>query len=342
MNAINEAKLKEAKRQATSLLTRLTSLGVTIKRAQALEGVAAIHGHPDWNHYSAALNSSAPIPESASGVSESKKVPEIAESIYAHDCDFTNIAMCVGSGKSTILFHCLADALRRDETCIFIDCGSFSWKEMPKEILENSSIVNVEKHENGKFTIPENLKNVVVLTMSFSLNDSQAGQVLADYIIRIIKTLPDAFTSRLAYVCADELSRVYRGFANPSVHIMRAFSELLRETRKSGINTKLILSSQEILNGFEDWPMSIITNTNMVRYSNVSRGLDKTSNFYNVDAQLPYKLDLDDRNTFIRNISRFVVLGLNDYRLKRFSRETQFVENEAYQYFKGILGNTPQ
>lgn len=47
--------IEEAKNQANRLSARLSTLGVEVKRTQALEGVAAIHGFPSWNHMSAQL-----------------------------------------------------------------------------------------------------------------------------------------------------------------------------------------------------------------------------------------------------------------------------------------------
>ncbi|MBP8275554.1 MAG: hypothetical protein KAX55_01500 [Propionivibrio sp.] len=47
--------LREAKNQATRLTARLKTLGVEIKRTQALEGVAAVHNFTDWNRMQASL-----------------------------------------------------------------------------------------------------------------------------------------------------------------------------------------------------------------------------------------------------------------------------------------------
>lgn len=51
--------LKQAKSQATKLSTRLKQLGVDIKRTQSLEAIAAINNYPDWNRFSAAIESGA-------------------------------------------------------------------------------------------------------------------------------------------------------------------------------------------------------------------------------------------------------------------------------------------
>lgn len=51
-----------AKQQADRLIARLSELGITLKRTQALEGVAAIHDAHDWNRLSAALKTDQSAP----------------------------------------------------------------------------------------------------------------------------------------------------------------------------------------------------------------------------------------------------------------------------------------
>lgn len=53
--------IEEAKKQANRLSIRLSTLGVEVKRTQALEGVAAIHGFPSWNHMSAQMQCDAVV-----------------------------------------------------------------------------------------------------------------------------------------------------------------------------------------------------------------------------------------------------------------------------------------
>ncbi len=52
MNAVLSV---DPKKQASALMKRLQAVGVDIKLTQAYEGVAAIHGHQDWNRYAAFL-----------------------------------------------------------------------------------------------------------------------------------------------------------------------------------------------------------------------------------------------------------------------------------------------
>ena len=108
------------------MVSRLSELGVTVKHSQALEGIAAINGYPDWNHFSATFNSPLapavddPASELIASLSDggfSNLVREVASGFpYVCDQEFTLLCLGTGQGKSTILYHCMADAAERNAT----------------------------------------------------------------------------------------------------------------------------------------------------------------------------------------------------------------------------------
>lgn len=63
--------LPGAKAQATLLQKRLSELGVSIKKTQANEAIAAIHNFPDWNRFKANLDS-APTQKTRTSLKETK------------------------------------------------------------------------------------------------------------------------------------------------------------------------------------------------------------------------------------------------------------------------------
>lgn len=367
MTTLNEARLKEAKRQATRLLNRLTDLGVTIKRAQALEGIAAIHNHPDWNHYSAALNQPQ-MPDSISSFFTESSVEQQSDLIkqatyrfiYKKDYDFTLLAMRPGTGKSTILFHCIADALHRKATAIFIDCAAGgSAKEIPKEILDKATIIPIHVNREGqiiKFDVPSVLNDMVILNVSFFANymheeyrrehEDTVNQLgFGNLLLDIQDKLPEEFISRLGYMLVDEFQKVGLGSDN----IARTLSAFLRRRVNSSRNddekAKVVFACQDFMNidGFIGLPLSIITDLNTAQdLTHVSKkvwGSYASSQFFIVDSDefyVPEALDLNDRNHFMRNISKFVACNLHDHRFSSANQKTQFVINTQYEYFKAF------
>ena len=367
MTTLNEARLKEAKRQATRLLNRLTDLGVTIKRAQALEGIAAIHNHPDWNHYSAALNQPQ-MPDSISPFfteSYAEQQSDLIKQatyrfIYKKDYDFTLLAMRPGTGKSTILFHCIADALHRKATAIFIDCAEgSSAKVLPKEILDKATIIPIHVSHQGqiiKFDAPPVFSDLVILNVSFLANymhqeyrkdhaDTANQLGFGNLLLEIQDKLPQEFISRLGYLLVDEFQKV--GLGNDS--IARTLSAFLRRqvnsSRSDEEKAKVVFASQDFMNvdGFIGLPLSIITDLNTAQdLKHVSKKVwdsYASSQFFIVDSDefyLPEALDLNDTKHFMRNISKFVSCNLNDHRFSSTNQKIQFVINTQYEYFKAF------
>lgn len=79
--------LREVKKQADRLTARLKTLGVEIKRTQALEGVAAVHDFTDWNRMQASLAADDDKPVNDLSVAHSliKRLKECGISLVGED-----------------------------------------------------------------------------------------------------------------------------------------------------------------------------------------------------------------------------------------------------------------
>lgn len=146
------------KNQAKLLKTRLSALGVKISHANALEGVAAVRGHKDWNTFLSILDSQEKISQrKVSDESESNQFANIIKaalqsdpdrvgdgstskggyidlpiSLYENDCTFTHLALAPGFGKTKIIKDLCDQAIERNQNAIvisFYPTGS-SFKEI--------------------------------------------------------------------------------------------------------------------------------------------------------------------------------------------------------------------
>ncbi len=361
MNPLNEDRLKHVKRQATNLVSRLTELGVTVKRSQALEGIAAINGYPGWNHFSAALNSAlAPaVDDPASTVIASisdgglsNLVRKVASGFpYLCDQEFTLVCMGTGQGKSTVLYHCMADAAERNATFIYLDFANGD--EVPKHFRDKAHFISVfEEGGEIKEVISSNgIGEVVIVNLNLRVRKIDPNW-FADFMFRLIDSLPTEFISRLAYVLADEFDKA--GLNNPELR--KAFRILLDTANESKLpneGAKVVLAGKYIEESIGYIPCSLICDT---RWIKEIRSLSKycwdnkdIAQVYLVDHSELYEsaqLDLGDRASFIRNISKFARSRLFDKRNSTAFTESLFVKNDKFRYFENaerqLLSSKPR
>ena len=346
--------IKEAKQQATRLLTRLNELGVAIKHAQALEGVAAIFNHSDWNRYSALLktqeNSVSDVTEK-SDENENFSIPTLA------DTPITFLAMSPGYGKSTILYHCLADALYQPSaTGVYIDCSGHRATGIPYEIPRNiachCSLIQLRVTDDGELqTITESLdlskeslKRIVIYSIDFGglgvgRNNLANSNALFSLVYDHILKLPQAFLSELRYVLIDEFDRI--GFKASQRGLTSLYDRLP--------NRKIVVSSQTLpvvmdLDFMPSAPFSFISNTKSVnafatRFSELQ--LDQMAqpyrnlSIYNADT-FDQTIDLSDTGTFVKSIATFTSYNLQRNRLAQLpqSYELPVTNNAQLAYFE--------
>lgn len=142
--------LKEAKLQADRLTQRLRDLGVTLKRTQALEGIAAVHNFTDWNRYQAHLERAASGDVELLGAGTFP--PASAASSTAHRV----LLMRPGEGKSSILALMLADEIRTGRGIpVWIDCNNGSPSHvLPPFVAEQVSRIDVH-FDKDEIDFPE-------------------------------------------------------------------------------------------------------------------------------------------------------------------------------------------
>lgn len=361
MNPLNEDRLKHVKRQAKKMVSRLSELGVTVKHSQALEGIAAINGYPDWNHFSATFNSPLapavddPASEVIAGLSDgglSNLVRKVASGFpYVCDQEFTLLCLGTGQGKSTILYHCMADAAERNATFIYLDCAN--GEEIPKHFRDKAHFISVfeEGGEIKEFISSNGIGEVVIVNLNLRVRKIDPNW-FADFMFRLIDSLPKEFISRLGYVLADEFDKA--GLNNPELR--KAFRILLdtaNEAKLPNEGAKVVLAGQYIEESIGYIPCSLICDTRGIKQIRSLRKYcwDNTdiAQVYLVDHSELYELtqlDLGDRAFFIRNISKFARSRLIDKRNSTAFTESLFVKNDKFRYFENaerqLLSSKPR
>lgn len=298
--------IKEAKKQAIRLTSRLSELGVSINRAQALECIAAINNHSDWNHYSASLNTK----DLASAAT-----PALCPAaVYHNDLALTVLAMRTGAGKSVILYHCIAEALSQaDATSILIRYGV---KEIPATILSQCTIINATVNHKEEVDLPElngALNRVIICSLHSDFLFQEREKLLGAVFTKLISSLPDAFLNKLRYFLMDDCHGI--GWNTLSA----AIENTHRHLKKRG-GSKIVVSCQELpsVDVLPSIPTSVITDSGTIGYIFFERILaDYTAitplQFYLAD-DFGHAVDFSDQHIMIKNIATFALWNIHKYR----------------------------
>lgn len=277
---------------------------------------------------------------------------------YRADEAFTMLTLGAWQGKSTILYHCIADAAERNATCIYFDFTGNN--ELPLHIQEKAHIISIFFEDQG-YKIKETIASIAsngigeVIIVDLNLGSGRINNDwFAVFMIRLTDSIPAEFISRLGYVLADEFERI--GLV--SEEIRKAFSILLdtaNANRPQLEGAKVVLATQDIrINHFSS-PFSIICDSGGLKElatlldCNFIFDSNCITQVYLVDQSEPYEstqLDLGDRAFFLRNISKFAVSRLMDKRNSTALTDSLFVKNDKFRYFENaerqLLSSKPR
>lgn len=353
---IYSSRLKEAKQQSSRLKTRLSELGVTIKHSQALEAIAAINKHPDWNHYAAALKDT-PVPYNASPVFKESFIDSFNDSIlalrnliskvgqkfsYQTDNNLTLLAMAPGKGKSLTLQHLIADSLNQNETCIYVDClNGSSLNYFSETILNKATVIQADLHDAeipDIFQIPEKISNVLLFKIDFgNLNHHNRQYVFSRFLNDLLRLLPSTFLSGLAYLLVDDFQSI--GLQDENVAL--GFNKIADKTHAKVIVADTYFNKVKALKG---QPFSIITRQGTLEsFTSIpTQEFDyyRNTKYYLVDLDGGNSTDtfnLADRQCIVRNIAKLVAFKLNKSAHAADSGLPIFVNNPEYRYFNEFM-----
>jgi hypothetical protein len=163
--------LHEAKDAADRLIARLNELGVSLKRTQAYEGLAAVENFSDWNKYRAYLERGGAKPEHGTPVPAlgpnacffDVKAAQ-GEALYPSDHHHI-LLMRPGEGKSSMMLLLFADAVRVGRGVpIWINCydpGAEPADPVMKMLSTLATRIDILYDTSGlidDITIPENTR----------------------------------------------------------------------------------------------------------------------------------------------------------------------------------------
>jgi hypothetical protein len=344
--------IKEAKQQADRVTLRLKELGIIIKRAYALEAVAAFHNQPDWNHLVATLEAG------EASVTPSANKDNFLSDVHKKFSDFedsriTMLCMSPGNGKTTMLLSCLQDAIRRGENAVFIDCAGSAKKSMfPESMLQHCTFVDVTINSDGYYepaNIPESVNGIVVYNARFSIPMEKFERVVNQarfykFIENVSSSLPERFTRSLRYVLIDEFSRTFS-------EINVDFESLFNRLFLANSSLKLIISSQMMDVSFaktnenftaiiDDCILSRITNSGLLK----EYLLKSDANLICPDEINELTtVDFGDEKQFIKNIS--VLVPFKMYQTSGVkptiwkNKPIAFTNNSEFLYFENFLNS---
>jgi hypothetical protein len=184
-----------AKRQADRLMARLESLGITIKRTQALEAVAAIHEAPDWNTHLASL------------ISGSQEPAQRSHAVAV---------IPVGQGKVLSMAVLMIDAMRRGTVPLFIDCSAGrSSQHLPDAITDRAHRIDWSMDSISAPPPSKDARCVVVNLLGsspfedFSLEQKiKRARAFSNLVNSIRSDWPEAAIGNMDSVFINELSHL--------------------------------------------------------------------------------------------------------------------------------------
>lgn len=197
--------------QATRLTDRLISLGVTLKRTQALEGIAAIYGFSDWNRFQAQL--SAPIKDINKVASTQKRTQPSKNPV-----DHQVLLMRPGEGKSLAILYALVDAIEKNNGIrLVIDCldNGSGYDRLPESIKEKVLHLPFYFNNEDDFdTLSSRIEgslgsiNGIYIGLGCPGNELFRSQVFCALVDRIFSIWPQSVLDQINVVMVDDFSRM--------------------------------------------------------------------------------------------------------------------------------------
>jgi hypothetical protein len=304
--------LREAKKQADRLTSRLKTLGIEIKRTQALEGIAAVHNFSDWNRFQANLESTAPPSVSIAGSGGDLVVDRGPHRV---------LMLRPGEGKTSILTLLFADAIRaKAQIPIWIDCNDgYPQHSLPPFVLDHTTVITANFDENGNIqnlappsdgcrAIWISLHNPKIPSFPSGRTQEESGRTIRtkafiNLLARIRTNWPSEITRNIGWALFDE-------FAALDEEHNDLFSTSLPDF--AGDNATIVIATQFMkeLSRAAQSPLRCRIVSSKVS-ANIARSIE---DLITADANYTLPPSLDSSETLVESFAKMVLVGLQGHR----------------------------
>lgn len=298
--------IASAKLQASRLTTRLAAFGFELKRTQALEAVAAVHGFSDWNTFQ---GSEATKRTNNGAVEDSPARAGIREVLVAPP----------GISKSAVLAFVFSDALKSGGGCpVWIDVtDGGSYAHLPHSIKDATTRIIVRHDSTGRLTQPIVYPtHAKALYVSFHQTEGERPDFVGTPC-RALLNLAKLFSKvwfpketpwRTPLICIDEVHRL-GSLKSPE------FAEALEQFHSLSHQPRMLIGAQHIADGSvladlgyrlvvmeEPMPMDCIKDSGLTSWP-VATSVDHR--FTNMELLSP--LDLSNDDLLVQHAARVVM-----------------------------------